>query len=192
MKVIGISGTSGSGKTTISNKLVKNLPNCKILRQDWYFIDPEYCEPNANFCNHRYLHINEFTDHFNSFINDKTVHVPIIDYSTFTRKSFRKTIKPGDFLIVEGMTIFRIKNLIDKYNLAIYLAPDMDTIKIRKRNRDIRERNKTDEIIEIQLNWIKDDYSYDLENMDVRIAILRECEDLEEVTQSILNLIEIL
>jgi len=172
MKVIGISGPSGSGKTTLSNWLLEKLPNCRLTQQDWYFIDPEKCEPEANFCDIRYLYLEEFIEHITSVVQGKAIAAPTIDFSTFRRTDKKNYIEPGDFLIVEGMTIFRISEILNICKFRYYLATRFGCIRARKWERDYIERNKSVEVIKSQLKWVEREYLYDLKTLPVDVKIL--------------------
>uniref|UniRef100_A0A3Q1FFP3 Muscle-specific beta 1 integrin binding protein 2 n=1 Tax=Acanthochromis polyacanthus TaxID=80966 RepID=A0A3Q1FFP3_9TELE len=39
--IIGIGGVTNRGKTTLTNHLIKNLPNCYVVHQDDFFKEAE-------------------------------------------------------------------------------------------------------------------------------------------------------
>ncbi len=189
MITIGISGPSGSGKTFLCKKLSRHLANCRIIQQDWYFIDPDECEDDANYCDLRYLHVREFVGHFSLLQTGNVAAVPVVDFETFHRTGERNLIEPGDFLLVEGMTIFRIPEILRGCDLHYYLAPDMEIVRKRKWARDLSERNKSPEIIEGQLEWIEREYRWDLAWLPACVQIMEfeRPETMESMHETILS-----
>lgn len=158
--VIAVTGPSAAGKTTFAATLAVLLPAAVRLQQDWFFRDPGTYPPDANFCQPRYLHGDEFTAAFTALAAGASTVVPQIDFTTFRRCGTR-TLGPTRYLIVEGMTVLREAVVHARCQVRYYLNTDFDTIAVRKRDRDRHERHKPPEIIEAQLAWMRTEYDAD-------------------------------
>lgn len=188
MKVVGLSGPSGSGKSYLSTKLHNILSDVNIIQQDSYFIDPDQCPPDANFCDLKYLHVEEFIADVSDLASGCIVEVPTIDFGTF-RRTGKHQLLPKEWLIVEGMTIFRLPEIIALCDSMIYLAPDLTTIRERKSARDLIERNKSQEIVARQLQWISAEYHRDLETLSADVHIIKQPEKQKDLLGVLLPLI---
>jgi uridine kinase len=162
---IGISGPSGVGKSTVAQAVASRISGAVVIEQDWYFRQASEYPPDANFCELRWLHLDEFAASVSQLADGKQVDVPVLDYSTFNRIGTRR-LGPAPVVVVEGMTIYRIPSVDVLFNLRYYLTETFDIIADRKRLRDSVERNKSAEIIDKQLRWISDEYERDAELRD--------------------------
>ena len=170
--VIGITGPSASGKTTLAAAITQHTPGAVHLQQDWYFRDPDEYPPDANFCQLRWLHLDEFVAAFDALAAGDRTQVPEIDFRTFRRCGTR-ALGPTRHLVVEGMTIFRIPKIYHRCHVRYYLDCDFATITRRKRDRDRRERDKPAAVIEAQLAWMRIAYQADQAlRADPTIAVL--------------------
>jgi uridine kinase len=167
VKVIGVSGPSCSGKSTEAARLASRL-DATVLRQDLYFVDPDYCSPDANFCDLRYLHVDEFVTAATHLASGVPTPVPTIDFSTFRRVG-TVDLAPSPVLIIEGMTIFRIPAIAAMCQRRIYLTLEFEALAARKRERDVTERSKSAQIIAAQLEWMRHEYERDL--VDLRGSV---------------------
>ena len=186
MIAIGISGPSGAGKTILSERLQTKIKDCRLIQEDWFFIDPDLCTPDANYYDLKYLHLKEFITDVQALINGQEVIVPVINYYTFKRTNKLRKIIPGNILIVEGMTIFRIPEIVELLGRKYYLAPKMEIIRQRKMDRDLKERNKQIEIILNQLKWVETKYLIDLATLPSDVQIFHDCEIIDLVAKKIL------
>ena len=155
-----MTGPSASGKTTLAQALCSLLPGAVHLQQDAYFRDPDTHPPDANFCDHRWLHLDAFLAAFHALAAGGRASVPDMDFATF-RPRGRNHLGPARHLIVDGMTVLRLPEIRHRCQHAIYLAPDFDTITARKHDRDRRERNKPEAVIAAQLAWMRDEHAAD-------------------------------
>lgn len=158
--VIAVTGPSAAGKTTFAAALAALLPAAVHLQQDWFFRDPDTYPPDANFCQPRYLHGDEFTAAFTALAAGTSAVVPQIDFTTF-RPCGTRTLGPARYLIVEGMTVLREAAIHARCQVRYYLNTDFATIAVRKRDRDRHERHKTAAVIEAQLAWMRTEHDAD-------------------------------
>jgi uridine kinase len=148
--VIGITGGSASGKTTITNRLIELLPEYRfaVLHQDRYFKDFTFLpdaerELLATANNPDALVWPEFLEQFHRLLEGRAVTEPV----PFTRLSRRAaapvTIEPGDILIVEGLFALWHDGVRAEMDLRIYMEVDDDERVLRRIARDIVERGGT-------------------------------------------------
>lgn len=158
--IIGISGPSASGKSSIAEVVRSSHGDALIVQQDWYFRSPSECPPDANYCDSAWLHMDELVRDLTSLARGEVAEVPVIDFATFERAGTARVL-PQSLIIVEGMTIFRVPELVELFDWKFYVNVEMAVIARRKRQRDLAERQKTLEIVEGQLQWVAEEYAND-------------------------------
>ncbi|MGX7051973.1 uridine kinase [Leuconostoc palmae] len=149
--VIGITGGSGSGKTTVSRELVRRLANEEssaiLLQQDSYYKDQSE-KPMSERIQTNYDHPDSFeTDLFVSdlrrLMRHEAIDKPIYDYANHTRSKEYERVEPSDVIIVDGVLLFndeRVRGLLD---MKIFVDTDDDIRFLRRLERDIEERGRT-------------------------------------------------
>ncbi len=146
-RIIGISGGSGSGKTTIVRKISEIVGDFAFIPQDNYYRSAEYVS-NTNINAFNFDHPAAFdTDlleiHLAELRAGKAVEMPQYDFVHHRREEKTILLEPGKLVILEGIMIFfesRIRDLID---LKIYVDTPDDIRFIRRMSRDIDERGRT-------------------------------------------------
>ena len=159
---IGITGGTGSGKSTIAKEIYRQFgEDCiAMIEQDSYYKDQSqlsmedrvktnYDHPNA-FDN------NLLVSHLESLLNGHSIQKPSYDFSIHNRIEDTTKVEPKEIVIVEGILILedpRIRELLD---IKIYVDTDADVRIIRRMVRDINERGRTIEsVINQYLNVVK-------------------------------------
>ncbi len=150
-KIIAIAGGSGSGKTTLANK-IKELfgeESCKIISQDNYYLDQsekfDHDGGTLNFDHPDMLEFSLLATHLNRLKQKKSVKIPLYDFSTHSRKIETKKINPSKIILVDGILILNSKELMNLFDLKIFIdVPDKIRFE-RRMNRDINERGRTPE-----------------------------------------------
>ncbi len=160
--IIGIAGGSGSGKTTVTNEIMKNLEghSVALLAQDYYYKDQshltfdERLETNYD---HPFAFDNDLLiDNLKDLRNGITVEVPTYDYSTHTRSDETIAFDPKDVIIVEGIFALENKTLRDIMDVKIYVDTDADLRILRRLTRDTKERGRNMEsVINQYLNVVR-------------------------------------
>jgi uridine kinase len=145
--VVGISGGSGSGKTSFIRDLRTLFSEDKItfLSQDDYYKprDQQHIDQNGihNFDLPESIYFDQFENDLKSLISGNTV---IRDEYTFNNKKAvaKKLIfKPAPIIVVEGLFVFHDPNIFHRMDLRIMIhATDIHKI-IRRIKRDQIERN---------------------------------------------------
>jgi uridine kinase len=146
---IGISGGSGSGKTTIVNKIYSEVPEKSIciIEHDAYYKDQSEITYEQR-CKTNYDHpfafdTDLFVEHIKSLKNGETIEKPIYDYEIHNRIKEKIIVEPKEIIIVEGLLVFyeeRIRELLD---IKIFVDTDADIRIMRRIMRDMKERGRT-------------------------------------------------
>lgn len=160
--IIGIAGGSGSGKTTVTNAIMKNLEghSVALLAQDYYYKDQshltfeERLETNYD---HPFAFDNDLLIHnLKDLRNGKPVEVPTYDYSQHIRSKETIAFDPKDVIIVEGIFALENNTLRDMMDVKIYVDTDADLRILRRLTRDTKERGRTMEsVINQYLNVVR-------------------------------------
>ena len=147
--IIGITGGTGSGKSTVSKEIFKLIPEKKIavIEQDSYYKDQSHLtfeERTKTNYDHPMAFDNELLiKHLKDLLDNKPIEKPIYDFEKHTRKKETITVEPKDIIILEGILILfeeEIRNLLD---IKIFVDTDSDVRVIRRILRDIKERGRT-------------------------------------------------
>jgi uridine kinase len=151
--VIGIAGGTGSGKTTVTRKILERLDPDRvlILKHDDYYKDlPAFggASPSQiNFDHPDALETSLLIQHLQSLRNGESVEQPLYDYTTYRRLSQRKLIQPKSAIIVEGILIFVEKALRDLMDIKLFVDTDADERLLRRLRRDLLERSRSIESV---------------------------------------------
>jgi uridine kinase len=162
MLVIGIAGGTGSGKTTVVNQIIKQLPSEEVcvISQDSYYKATDnlsYEErSNINFDHPRAIDFDLIVKQLKKLKSGKTIEQPV--YSFVTHNRTKDTIKthPRKVVIVEGILILNNEELRDLFDIKIFVHADADERLIRRMRRDISERGRDlDEVLNRYQNTLK-------------------------------------
>ncbi|WP_349549231.1 uridine kinase [Leuconostoc pseudomesenteroides] len=147
--VTGVTGGSGSGKTTVSRELVARIPDNSaiLLQQDAYYRDQSE-KPFEERVKTNYDHPDSFeTDLFvadlERLLAREAIDKPVYDYEKHTRSSDVIHVMPADVIIVDGVLLFNDKRVRDLLDLKVYVDTDDDIRFLRRLERDIEERGRT-------------------------------------------------
>lgn len=154
--VIGIAGGTGSGKTTVAKRIVEALPSGEALlvQHDWYYRDradlelPErekvnYDEPDA-------LENELLAAHLTELREGRAVEAPQYDFATHTRRAETVHIDARPIIVVEGILLFAVPALRERFDLRLFVDTDDDVRLLRRIKRDIRDRGRDIESIQRQ------------------------------------------
>ena len=163
--VIGVTGGSGSGKTTVSRRILEHFPELSIVKidQDFYYKDqsdmPFEERLKTNYDHPFAFDTDLLIEHMNKLINFESIDEPVYDYEKHTRSS--KTIhqEPKDVILIEGILILEDERLRDLMDIKVYVDTDDDIRIIRRIKRDMVERGRTlDSIIHQYITVVKPMY----------------------------------
>jgi len=148
MLIIGIAGGTGSGKTTVVNQILHELPVdevCVISQDSYYNITTglSYEErTKINFDHPKAIDFELLVDHLNLLRRGKVIEQPVYSFVTHNRTSDTLITHPKKVVIVEGILIFNNKELRDIFDIKIFVHADTDERLIRRVRRDIEERGR--------------------------------------------------
>jgi uridine kinase len=153
--IIGVAGGTGSGKTTVSQAILRRVGVERIafIQHDSYYRDQSH-RPLAERAGLNYDHPNILesellVSHLRQLQNGQPVYIPIYDFTTHTRADETRRVEPKRVILVEGILIFVEPALRDMFNVRIWVETDADIRFIRRLRRDITERGRTvDSVIE--------------------------------------------
>lgn len=154
--IIGIAGGTGSGKTTLANKLVQALPRDRValIQHDWYYRDRSHLTPAQrdllNFDEPEALENELLLDHLRALKAGRPVACPQYDFGSHTRAAEQCWVEPRSIIIVEGILLFGVPLLRDELDLRIYVDTDDDIRLLRRIRRDVQERGRDIPSIEAQ------------------------------------------
>lgn len=162
MLVIGIAGGTGSGKTTVVNQIINELPEDEVcvISQDSYYKATDnlsYEERiKINFDHPRAIDFDLLETHISDLKSGKTIQQPIYSFVTHNRTKDSIKTHPRKVLIIEGILIFNSKKLLDLFDIKIFVHADADERLIRRLRRDIKERGRDiDEVLDRYKNTLK-------------------------------------
>jgi len=160
--VIGITGGTGSGKSTVAQSIYRSLPekNIVIIEQDSYYKDQSHLSfeerIKTNYDHPLAFDTELLLQHINDLISGKPIMKPVYDFTQHTRSKERIKVEPKDIIIIEGIMILEDKRLRDLMDIKIYVDTDEDVRVIRRIIRDIKERGRTlDSVINQYLTTVK-------------------------------------
>lgn len=153
MLIIGIAGGTGSGKTTVVNKIINSLPagEVAVMPQDSYYKDSSHIPPQErskiNFDEPAAIEWTLLVDHLQQLKEGKTIEMPTYSYLTCTRQEETVTVRPADVVIVEGILVLTDPSIRDLLDIKVFVDADPDDRLIRVIARDCIERGRTPEIV---------------------------------------------
>ncbi|MEG1061646.1 MAG: uridine kinase [Oscillospiraceae bacterium] len=153
--IIGVAGGTGSGKTTITRKLVNELGDdiCVIYHDDYYKRHDELdYEERAKL---NYDHPDAFDtdlmiEHIKMLKEANPIECPVYDFNIYNRLDKTVTIKPAKVIIVEGILIFQNAELAGLLDVKIFVDTDADVRIIRRILRDVKSRGRSLESVTSQ------------------------------------------
>ena len=154
MLVIGISGGTGSGKTTVVSQIINELPTDEVcvISQDSYYKATDnlsYKErEKINFDHPRAIDFELLQNHISSLKSGEIIEQPVYSFATHNRTKDTVKTHPRKVVIVEGILIFNHRELLDLFDIKIFVHADADERLIRRIRRDVKERGRNiDEVL---------------------------------------------
>ncbi len=147
--IIGVTGGSGSGKTTVSRAIFEQLHGHSLLmlQEDSYYNDQSDM-PFEERIKTNYDHPNAFdtellVKQLKDLLDWKIIEKPIYDYTEHTRSSEVEKVEPKEVIILEGILVLNDPALRDLMDIKIFVDTDDDIRIIRRIQRDIEERGRS-------------------------------------------------
>lgn len=160
--IIGIAGGSGSGKTSVTSEIMKDLDGYSValIEQDYYYKDQSHMSfedrLKTNY-DHPFAFDNErLVNDLKNLKEGNVIEVPTYDYSNHTRSDKTIRFEPKDVIILEGIFALENEELRDLMDVKIYVDTDADLRILRRLTRDIKERGRTmDSVIDQYLSVVR-------------------------------------
>ncbi|WP_419791796.1 uridine kinase [Staphylococcus chromogenes] len=160
--IIGIAGGSGSGKTSVTNEIMKNLDghSVALIEQDFYYKDQSHLtfeERLKTNYDHPFAFDNDLLiENLKDLKAGKSVEVPTYNYTIHTRSDKKIAFEPKDVIIVEGIFALENETLRNMMDVKIYVDTDADLRILRRLIRDTKERDRTMEsVVDQYLNVVR-------------------------------------
>ena len=159
--VIGIAGGTGSGKTTITRRIVEHFGSeVTVLYHDNYYRerhDLSYDERvRLNYDHPDAFDTERMTEDLTRLKQGETIECPVYDYTIYDRSDQTLIVRPTRVIIVEGILIFHSKQLRDLMDIKLYVDADADVRILRRIVRDVKERGRSlDSVISQYLHTVK-------------------------------------
>ena len=159
--ILGIAGGTGSGKTTITRRLIQRFgSDVSVIHHDNYY-KAHHDMPYEERAKLNYDHPDSFdtemlVEALKELKKGHAVTCPVYDYTIHDRTDKTVTIKPTRVIIVEGILIFESRELCEQMDIKIFVDTDADVRILRRIVRDVRDRGRSlESVISQYLNTVK-------------------------------------
>ncbi len=148
MLIIGIAGGSGSGKTTVVNKLVGGMDGRRVtvICQDNYYNDNSGLtlaeRRKINFDHPNAIEFPLLIEHLKTLRSGRAVDMPTYSFVESTRLAETVRVEPRDVIIVEGILVLAVAELREIMDIKVFVDADADDRLARRIRRDVRDRGR--------------------------------------------------
>ena len=158
---IGIAGGTGSGKTTITRRLLQRFPeSVSVVYHDNYY------KAHDDMTYEQRSHLNyDCPDAFDTELllrdlaalrRGEEIRCPVYDYTVHNRSDKTVLVKPAPVVIVEGILIFEDRRICDLLDIKIFVDTDADVRILRRIVRDVRDRGRSlESVVDQYLTTVK-------------------------------------
>jgi uridine kinase len=162
MLIIGIAGGSGSGKTTVVNRMIELLPedSVSVIAQDSYYWDNGHLSPaekkKINFDHPDSIEWGLLTRHLDQLKAGHAIETPTYSYVECARLKETIRVEPREVTIVEGILIFTNADLRARFDVKTFVDADDDDRLSRIMKRDIIKRGRdVQEVLRHYYSYVK-------------------------------------
>ena len=158
---IGIAGGTGSGKTTITRRLLQRFPeSVSVVYHDNYYKahnDMSYEERSElNYDCPDAFDTELLLRDLAALRRGEEIRCPVYDYTVHNRSDKTVLVKPAPVVIVEGILIFEDKRICDLLDIKIFVDTDADVRILRRIVRDVRDRGRSlESVVDQYLTTVK-------------------------------------
>lgn len=149
MRLIGIAGGSGSGKTTFANKIINLVEHdLSVLHMDSYYLNdiPSHLETKSNTINFDHPQSFDWTllrDHITKLKSGESINAPTYDFKTNSRGEKTEKVKANKVILFEGIFSLFDKSIRDTLDIKCFLHVDSDIRFTRRLHRDVNDRGRS-------------------------------------------------
>lgn len=163
--IIGVTGGSGGGKTSVSRAILNSFPNARIamIQHDSYYKDQSHISfeerVKTNYDHPLAFDTDFMIQQLKELLAGRPVDIPIYDYKEHTRSNRTFRQEPQDVIIVEGILVLEGERLRELMDIKLFVDTDDDIRIIRRIQRDMVERGRSlESIIEQYTSVVKPMY----------------------------------
>lgn len=163
--IIGVTGGSGGGKTSVSRAILNSFPNARIamIQHDSYYKDQSHISfeerVKTNYDHPLAFDTDFMIQQLKELLAGRPVDIPIYDYKEHTRSNRTFCQEPQDVIIVEGILVLEDERLRELMDIKLFVDTDDDIRIIRRIQRDMVERGRSlESIIEQYTSVVKPMY----------------------------------
>ncbi|GHC53861.1 uridine kinase [Ulvibacter litoralis] len=148
MLIIGIAGGTGSGKTTVVDQIVSELPKDEVcvISQDSYYKDTSHLKMEdrvkINFDHPNSIDFDLLVSHLHELRKGNSFEQPVYSFVDHNRTGETITTYPKKVVIVEGILILTHPDIREMFDIKVYVHADSDERLIRRLKRDIADRGR--------------------------------------------------
>lgn len=151
--IIGIGGGSGSGKTTVADRILNNVDqnHVAVLQHDSYYRNladmPLELRHQINFDHPDALDNELFINHLRTLRAGEAIEMPVYDFAQHVRQRETVRVQPRPIIIVEGILIFVDADIRELMDIKIFVETAADIRFIRRLTRDVSQRERSVESV---------------------------------------------
>lgn len=151
--VIGIAGGSGSGKSTVLERILERVgpERVAILDHDRYYFDLAHLSQEerarVNFDHPSSLETTLLCRHIDDLLAGRAVQKPVYDFTKHRRTDRFEVVEPRPLIVVEGILVLAEPELVRRMDLRVYVDADDDIRLARRIRRDVAERGRSVESV---------------------------------------------
>lgn len=195
--ILGVSGGSGSGKTTFAKRLQARLglEKCSIVAQDNYYHDQserfDGDGGSVNFDHPNAIDFDLLAAHLEVLKRGLQVEVPIYDFSTHKRLAETRLQKPTPVIVVDGILLLSQEKVRKHFNASVFVDVPEKLRFERRLYRDVKERGRTPEGVEKQFkSQVKPMHDlYVGPSKEYATSLIRSLEEFDAVLEDYVQLL---
>ena len=159
--IIGIAGGTGSGKTTLTERLKAEFQgDVSVLYHDNYYkshSDMTYEErAKLNYDHPDAFETERMIADLQALRRGEAVECPVYDYTVHDRSPQTLVVQPTKVILVEGILIFAEPELRALMDIKIFVDTDADVRILRRIMRDVKKRGRSlDSVVQQYLTTVK-------------------------------------
>ncbi len=160
--VIGIAGGTGSGKTTVTRRVIEVVGKDRValLQMDNYYKNQDHLtfeeRTRINYDHPDAFDMPLLVDHLERLVQGEPVESPLYSFVEHTRARETKQVRPAPVVVLEGILALYDAGLRNHMHLKVFVDADPDVRFIRRLRRDVNERGRSPEsVIEQYLNFVR-------------------------------------
>lgn len=151
VRIIGITGGSGSGKSTIVRRISEVCGHFAFIPEDNYYKSSDAMDNDHitafNFDQPGAFDLPLLYRHLALLKEGKGIDMPLYDFVHSRRREETVHVDPCPLVIIEGLMVLYDRRVRDLLDLKIYVDTPADIRFIRRLQRDVKERGRTVESV---------------------------------------------